>query len=332
MRLNGIHYDIGIATVDGSSTRPSLPLEVIEREVADIAHGLHANAIRITGDEIARIAQAGEVAARQGLDVWLSPMLPNADPATTERAIAECARTAERLRRAGASAALVVGCELSVFMSGIMPGATHADRLALLADPVRLTTEVAGAGLDPQASFAKFLASAVTAARGLFGGPVTYASGLWEQVDWSGFDAIGIDAYRDATNRDGYADGLGAYLASGRPVVATEVGCATYRGAADVGGMGWAVIEKGPEARLRDGVVRDEVAQATEITSLLDVMGSAGVHGAFVYTYVAPSYPSDVDPAHDLDTASFALVRSWPDGRTEPKTAYQVVAQRYSMT
>ncbi len=329
MRLHGIHYDVGIATIDGSSTRPTLPIETIEREIADIADGLHATAIRITGDRVERIAATGEVAARHGLEVWLSPMLPNADAVTTGHAITGCAQAAERLRRGSASVTLVVGCELSVFTSGIMPGATHGDRLALLADPVRLMTEVAGAGLDPQAAFTEFLASATASARDLFNGPITYAAGLWEQVDWSGFDIVGIDAYRDATNRDGYADGFKAHLASGRPVVATELGCATYRGAADAGGMGWAVIERTPEPRLRDGIVRDEGAQAAEIGELLDVLASNGLDGAFVYTYVAPSYPSDADPARDLDTASLALVRSWPGGRTEPKAAYHKVAERF---
>jgi hypothetical protein len=140
---------------------------------------------------------------------------------------------------------------------------------------------------------------------------------------------VGIDAYRDATNHDGYADALRKLVANGRPVVATEFGCATYRGAADAGGMGWAVIQKGPEARLRNGVIRDEAAQAAEVGNLMHVMASSGLAGAFVFTYVAPSYPSATDPAHDLDTASFALVRSWPDGRIEPKAAYHAVAQRY---
>ncbi len=332
MRLNGIHYDIGIPTIDGASTRPDLPGKVMEREIADIADGLHANAIRITGEAVERIVQAGEIAARRGLEVWLSPMLPNADASTTEGAIVACARAAEELRRNGAKATLVIGCELSVFMTGIMPGATHGDRLALLADPARLMAEVVGAGLDPQAVFAEFLGSAAATARGLFGGPISYAAGLWEQVDWSIFDVVGIDAYRDATNHNGYRDTLRGQVRNGRPVVATEFGCATYRGAAEAGGMGWAVIEKKPAARLRTGVIRDESAQATEIRELLDVMASSGLEGAFVYTYVAPSYPSDPDPERDLDTASFAMVRSWPDGRTEPKAAYHAVADRYGTT
>jgi sugar phosphate isomerase/epimerase len=329
MRIRGIHYDTGIATVDGTTTRPTLPLEVVEREVADIRDGLHANAIRISSDRVERLAEAAAVAARTGLDVWLSPMLPNADPRTTTEAIAACARSAEGIRRDGGNATLVVGCELSVFMSGILPGATHADRLTLLTDPLRLMTEVANAGLDPEAAFAEFLASVCETARGLFGGPLSYAAGLWEQVDWSLFDVVGLDAYRDAGNRDAYAERLRTATGFGRPAVVTEFGCATWRGAADAGGMGWTVIERGPDRRVRNGVVRDEGAQAAELTDLLDTIDAAGLDGAFVYTYVAPSYPADPDPRHDLDTASFALLRTWPDGRTEPKAAYRAVAERY---
>jgi hypothetical protein len=45
-----------------------------------------------------------------------------------------------------------------------------------------------------------FLAEAAEAARGQFGGPLSYASGTWEPVDWSRFDIVGVDAYRDARN------------------------------------------------------------------------------------------------------------------------------------
>jgi hypothetical protein len=86
MRLRGIHYDVGIPTIEGAFTRPTLTLYEIERDIKDIANGLHANAIRITGNDVARLASAGEVAARHGLDIWLSPMLPNADPDRRNRA------------------------------------------------------------------------------------------------------------------------------------------------------------------------------------------------------------------------------------------------------
>lgn len=331
MRRHGIHYDIGTEMVGGGTTRPTLTAEQMEREIADIATGLNADAIRITGGDVDRIAMAAGLAARHELEAWLSPMLPNADAATTLAAVESSAATAATLERGGHRVVLVVGCEVSVFMAGILPGPTHADRLALLADPDRLMSEVTAAGFDPQARFSAWLAEAAKTARSIFDGPVTYASGLWETVDWSVFDMVGIDAYRDRTNRGSYAETLRAHASADRPVVVTEVGCATYEGAADAGGMAWTAVQTTDGARhLRPGTVRDEAAQAAELEDVLDVIESSGADGAFVYTYVAPSYPSSEDPALDLDAASFALVRSWPDGATQPKRAYRAVAARYA--
>jgi hypothetical protein len=67
MRLRRIHYDVGIPTIEGTPTRPTLAPDEIERDIGDIANGLHANAIRITGNDVARLASAGEAAARHGL-------------------------------------------------------------------------------------------------------------------------------------------------------------------------------------------------------------------------------------------------------------------------
>jgi hypothetical protein len=79
-------------------------------------------------------------------------MLPNADAATTLSAIEAAARAAQELLDAGHRCTLIVGCELSVFMRGILPGVTHGDRLRLLTDPMRFATEVAAARGDPQAT------------------------------------------------------------------------------------------------------------------------------------------------------------------------------------
>jgi hypothetical protein len=68
---------------------------------------------------------------------------------------------------------------------------------------------------------------------------------------------------------------------------------------------------------------------ATQLSELLDLAEQSGADGVFIYTYVAPSYPSSANPETDLDAASYALVRSWPDGRTEPKLAYGCISERY---
>jgi hypothetical protein len=58
-----------------------------------------------------------------------------------------------------------------------------------------------------------------------FGGPVSYASGIWEEVDWSGFDVVGIDGYRDEQNAPYYRQLLAPSHRHGKPVVVTEFGC-----------------------------------------------------------------------------------------------------------
>jgi hypothetical protein len=377
MRYLGIHYDIGTTTIERGTTRPALDKATIEREIGDIAGGLHANAVRITGVDVDRMRVAGEVAGQLGLSVWLSPMLPDADAETTLRAIATTAAIGQRLRDAGRDVVLVVGCELSAFMRGILPGEHQADRLALLMDMDRLAAEVGARQVDPQQAFDRVLASAVDTARARFDGPVTYASAPWETVDWTEFDIVGVDAYRDATTRTTYRQTLETYREHRRPVVVTEFGCATYRGAADRGSMAWDVVERAGAPRIGsasagggtrrrggadngtagtgtagagtagtatagnahtngsgphivDGILRDEGTQAAEILDALGVIEDAGLEGAFVFTYIAPSYPSSNEPSRDLDAASYALVRSWPDGSTEPKAAYRVVADRFA--
>ena len=330
MRIRGIHYDVGTRTIEGASTRPALNPDVIDREMADIGERLHANAVRVTGGELDLLEIAGRAAGRLGLEVWLSPMVPDGDAAETLEVIEDAATIAEDLRRDGYATVLVVGCELSAFMAGIVPGDDQAARLALLADLPRLISEVTGRGLDPQATFDAFLAAAVRTARPRFQGPLTYAAGAWEHVDWSEFDLVGIDAYRDATDRDRYLADLRSLAVHAKPVVVTECGCATFTTAPDMGSLAWTVVDRAAEPRrIRDGIVRDEGAQATEIATLLELIDESGADGAFLYTYIAPSYPSNHDPALDLDTASFALMRTWPDGTVEPKEAVSVVAAAY---
>lgn len=83
---------------------------------------------------------------------------------------------------------------------------------------------------------------------------------------------------------------LGPYLGYQRPVVISEVGCCTYRGAEDAGGMGWAIVDyaKTP-LRLDDDYERDETLQARELVGQLDLLDSQGIDGAFVMTFVSPS-------------------------------------------
>lgn len=330
MRIHGIHYDVGIDTVEGAVTRPDLPVEQMARELALIAEQLHANAVRISGKDAGRMATAAELAAERGLEVWLSPFLANGTANDTLALLRESADMAERLRRAGTPVTLIVGLEMSGFVKGIIPGETVLERLELLFDPARLLPALMALGTDPRTTMSAFIAELVDTARTRFAGPLTYGAGLWEEIDWSLFDLVGIDAYRDARNREGFGAQVGSYLQVGKPVVVTEFGCATFRGAADLGAMAWTVADRRtPPTRLKPGIVRDESEQARELVALLRTFESAGLEGGFVYTLVAPTYASNPDPALDLDAPSYCLLRTWEDGRMEPKESFRAVGAFY---
>lgn len=94
-----------------------------------------------------------------------------------------------------------------------------------------------------------------------FGGPVGYASIPLEAVDWAPFDIIASDAgYRDATNAATLPQTLAAALGQGKPYAATEFGCCTFHGAADVAGGTEPVTydEHGRAAKLTAKLERDE--------------------------------------------------------------------------
>src|SRR5207244_9697796 len=135
-------YDVGIDTVDRRLTREQLTEDRAARELDTIARELHATAVRLTGRDAERLAMVGQLAAERGLEVWLSPLLANGSPGDTLAVLGETAGVAERLRRQGHGVVLVVGCELSLFLPGVLPGETVLERAALLADPARLLPAV----------------------------------------------------------------------------------------------------------------------------------------------------------------------------------------------
>jgi hypothetical protein len=150
--------------------------------------------------------------------------------------------------------------------SGFLPGDSLQDRLAVLAEPQRVRALIPGL----RAGMNAFLGKAVEVVRSRFGGKVSYASLPFEGVDWGPFDIIATDAgYRTAEMAARFRDDIRAFVAQGRalgkPVAITEFGCATYRGAADLGNRDDSMIEWGDSAqavRLKGDFTRDEDEQA----------------------------------------------------------------------
>ena len=121
---------------------------------------------------------------------------------------------------------------------------------------------------------------------------MTYASEPWENVAWSHFDLVGIDLYSDADNRDTYREQASTYSAHQKPVVVTESGCYTYRGAQDRGTLGWAIVDRSVwPPRLMEDVIRDEHVQAEDLMQVLSIRDEEQVDGAFWCTVAGFGYP-----------------------------------------
>ena len=345
MRGEGITYDTGFLSA-GTSTHEPFEPEVVRREMRVIRDDLHCNAVRITGGYAERLKLSATYAADAGLEVWLCPFCNGATQDELLDLLADCADHAEQLRRRGAEIVLLTGSEISLFTSGFLPGETLEERLAVIADPLRVRSVIK----EVRGRINDFLRRAVGIVRARFGGRVSYASLPLEGVDWAPFDIIATDAaYRTKANAPQFPDNIRAFVAQGRaqgkPVAITEFGCTTHRGAADAAGgdptfstIVW--DDQARPVRLNAEYVRDEEEQATYLLEVLDVFDSEGVDYAFVNTFARYDLPHHSDPRKDFDVASFGVVKvldgqgaergqRYPEMPWEPKAAFDALADRY---
>lgn len=347
MKRRGVTYDTGIVFSGrgggGIPTRPKLGLATAERELQIIRDDLHCNAVRLIGRDVDRLVQVAERALALGLEVWLSPALWGKPLDETLRYDVSAAERAERLRQHHPDrVVLVLGSELTIFMHGIVPGNDFAARTREAFTRMKAGDRSANDRLND------FLGRASTAVRDVYHGPLTYASLIWEEVDWDRFDLIGLDGYRDARIKDSYAEMLQPLLALGKPVINTEFGMRTYRGAESDGTVGFGVADQKRvllhyllplvRQRLNGDYIRDEAMQARELAETLTILDSAGVDGTFVHEFVTAGATFSEDPRYDLDMNAFALVKTYrhgngttyPDMNWEPKQSFHAVAKFYA--
>jgi hypothetical protein len=238
---------------------------------------------------------------------------------------------AEDLRRRGdREVVLTLGCELSLFLKGILPGRSFLWRMRSLY-VAWMAMPFFDRRLNP------YLDAACRTAREHFGGPLTYSAGEWEGVDWTPFDFVGVDLYRDGSNAGSYRDKLRGLAAHGKPVVITEFGCAAFTGAERKGGGAFLAIDwwQSPPV-LKPGHVRDEAVQARYLGELISLYKQEAVEGAFVYAFSEPRNVHTDDPRTDLDMAGYGVVKVVQPATAEaperwlPKLAFGVVSDAYA--
>lgn len=309
LRVRGINYDTGF-TGDGHASRSIFDPGLVRQEMGVIADDLHCTAVRVSGGDLDRLAVAGRAALEAGLELWFAPFPTELTPSELTRCLTDAAERAAVLDRAfPGRVVLVMGCEISLFNAGFLPGETFTERATnLMTWPWSDEQMAAFRGLS--AALDGFFTGALAAVRKKFHGRVSYASGTWETLDWTPFDIVGIDGYRDAQNAATYRQQLRTYLATGKPVAVTEFGCCTYRGAADRGGMGWAIVDRNQTpARLDGPYERSEDEQVDYLRELLEIFADEQVDAAFWFTFAGYELPHRADPLFDLDMASYGVVK-----------------------
>lgn len=305
--------------------------DFVRREIEAVARDLHCNSLLLLGSDLDRLTEGAAIAADNGLHVWLEPRNFDASANATLEFVSAVARAAEELRTEHEKVSLSLGVELTIFLDGLVPGDSWDERGAALG---RTDPAVYNGGLND------FLADGLTTIRPIFGGPLTYSSGPWEQVDWTDFDIVGIDLYRDVENEATFVDDVRALHRHGKPVVITEFGCCSFRGAETMGGTGFTVIDWTVDPPVvQEGLVRDEEVQARYIDELLGIFEAEKVDGAFVYDLIEPGSPHRPDPRHDLDMAGFGVVTCYPPdhelayertGHFDPKPAFHTIARHFA--
>ncbi len=359
MVLKGVSFDVG--RVMAGNWRPVFDPRVVQRELEIIRNDLHCNAVLICGLDINRLATAAKMALGLGLEVWLSPEMWDKSQAETLAYITKAAGAAEGLRaQFPERLVMMVGSELTLFMQGIVPGRNSTERKR---NPSFWENARAGRHNPPLNAF---LVKANEQVQKEFHGKVSYASLIWEAVDWSLFDYVGVDHYRASRIKERYVEMLQPLFATGKPVVITEFGCRTYRGAdTSTEGMAGDILDTRPNLRValmmitnsistrltgkqlppprkqlkKGNYIRDEGMQAHELIDQLEVLKRARVNGTFVMTFVSPTNPFNEKSNRDLDMNSYSLVKSYENGRHgttypgmtwEPKEAFYAVADFYN--
>ncbi|KAI7227523.1 hypothetical protein KC330_g8358 [Hortaea werneckii] len=327
-RFWGVVYDVGLNfTGTGYSVEPFDPA-LVKHDMHVIATQLHANAVRIEGEDVSRLVLAARAAQDVGLTVYFNPWKMNATAEETKDYLSEAAKAAKQLRSVdGADLIFLVGCEYTIFSKACFAGDTFTERVTWFGTQISNASESAltnppQAILDKSAHLNELLRLLVDATRKHFGGPITYSAGSWERVDWSIFDTVEIDHYRRGESAEDYVSGLDKHRL-GKPLVVIEFGCCTYEGASPRGDGGFTILKgTNPDGSgiFDNDVVptRSETEQADYIETQLGLLQSQDLHAAFVFLFSFPALQTGKGN-RDLDMIAFSLVKTFPENDVRSK-------------
>ncbi|ODM22836.1 hypothetical protein SI65_00425 [Aspergillus cristatus] len=319
MKYRGVVYDVGLKFQDQGFSVEPFDSVLVEYDMRVIANDLHANAVRIEGEEVQRLITAARAAHAIELTVFFNPWKMNADVDETRAYFEEAAEAAEQLRNEGVDIIFVAGCEYTIFSKGVFPGDSFNERGAWFGAQLAggFTLEnIPETVREKSTKLNEILRSFAEVIRAKFAGSLTYSAGTWETVDWSIFDIVGIDHYRRGETEEQYVADLQRHRFD-KPLVVMEVGCCAYEGAAERGDAGFILLKgTNPDGSgmFEDDVVptRSEREQADYLGTQLVLLANADVHAVFIYVFSFACMRTG-EGAKDLDMMCYSLVKTFPD-------------------
>ncbi|HAH25969.1 MAG TPA: abortive infection protein [Prolixibacteraceae bacterium] len=332
MIYKGITYDVGTEYKANILTRDQPSEALIKTDMEAIKNKLNCNSVRIYGKDPKTLLAAAGIALEYGLNVWLSPRLINGNREDTLSYLKSIAIEFERLKVTYPSRELVfmIGGELTIDMKGFIEGETIHARIVHLFKPLFFLKNMLGFQPKYQRAFNQFLKDAAAEVKKEFSGKVTYASGVWEKVDWSDFDFISVNYYKASFNKKFYTQKLKKLVSQGKPVAITEFGCCSFDGADDKGPMGYTVLDlsKRPPV-FKEKCIRNEKVQADYLVDLLQTYDREKIAGAFIFDFYSQKHTHSIDPEKDYDMASFSITKSLGNNHWEPKESFYSIADYY---
>ena len=317
MELKGVNYDCG--TNYGVNFRSKLPKSEMIRDLDIIKDKLNCNAIRIDGENLNKLVLCSRLCFERNLTVLFSPRFIDKTKNQTLNLIKKAAIEAEKLRLMNKDILFLVGNEMSLDTCDFVGEEKYIERCAKLNKKIPK---------DLEKNLNLFLKELVIMVRKHFKGKITYASGFWENIDWLNFDFVGVNKYLGEWNKKTYPKELKTLKKERKPILITEFGCGSFKGASDLGPMSPFIIDR-EKGEVRNHI-RDENEQANYIKKLIKIFKKEKVYGCFVFTFIEPYYKYSKNPKKDLDMASFNLVRVYKDGHLELKKSAKVISKEYS--
>lgn len=333
MKNKGVTYDVGTEYTPNIFSRVNLNAEIVNTDMKAIKNDLHCNSVKIYGKDVDRLLLASTAALENGLNVWLSPRLINGTVEETLEYLKDVARGSQQLKEKFPSqeVVFVVAGEATIDAKGFIEGNTIHERIGYLMKPIFFIKNALGIKPAFQKSFNEFLKKSVAIVRNEFSGKVTYASAMWENVDWSIFDILSVNLYKASFNQSYFDRKLKKLVSSGKPVAITEFGCCPFVGADQMGPTGYFILDFSVNPPVfKEPCIRSEEVQSKYIVDLLNKYESAGVMSTFVFDFYSEGFCHDLNPERDFDKASFSITKHACQSKWEPKLAFTEIGNYYA--